>query len=803
MTKGKNTTIKPIRKNTPKRKSAPVKKRKTKRTIKTRLFRFIFFCLLIVGSLFGLFLASIYYGAWGKLPDYYTLKNIQNANASEVYSEDGKILGRIYAENRTNIDFSAIPINVINALVATEDSRFYSHEGIDEISLVRVLVKTLILGNKNSGGGSTLSQQLSKNLYPRRNFGKLSMPVNKIKEAITASRLEKIYSKKKILQLYLNTVPFGEQVFGIESASRQYFSKPAYQLKLDESAVLIGMLKAPSYYNPRRFPERSKQRRNVVIGQMTKNNFISENKAEQLKRLPLKINYQRQSTHTGLAPYLRERIRLEADNILKKYTKADGSYYDIYRDGLRIISTVDYSMQKYAEDAVKSHMNKLQNLFNQHWSKKNPWDKNKAILTSAIERSPYYKSLTKKGKKKKEIDALLKKKRDMKIFTWKGEKDVKMSPLDSIKHYIKLLNTGFVAMESNTGKIKAWVGGIDFKHFQYDHVTGRRQVGSIFKPIVYAAALEANMSPFEYYPNERKVYPEYQDWSPRNADDNYEGSYSMEGALAESVNTIAVDLIIETGIESTIELAEEMGIASPLPNVPSLALGTANISLLEMVQVYANLANRGKNVDPYYISRIETNKGEIIVDLNTMGVEYETSLSSENADIINHMLTAVVDNGTAKSLRTVYGLKGEFAGKTGTTQSQADGWYIGYNQNLVAGAWVGAADMRVHFRTLSLGQGASMALPIYGKFMHQLNNNSKYNSYCSAPFFKPDNTSLAKLDIPHYMPPRAGFFERLLGLDNKKNDKDKLEKRRAKRKKNRKSIYDKIKSIFGKKNKDK
>lgn len=803
MTKGKNTVVKSTKKRTPKKKSTPAKKGKVKKTFKKRLLRFIFFSLLIAGSIFGLFLMSIYYGAWGKLPDYHTLKNIQNAEASEVYSENGRMMGRIYAENRTNIDFSAIPINVINALVATEDSRFYSHEGIDEISLVRVLVKTLIMGNKSSGGGSTLSQQLAKNLYPRRNFGKLSMPVNKIKEAITASRLEKIYSKKKILQLYLNTVPFGEQVFGIESASRQYFSKPAYKLKLDESAVLIGMLKAPSYYNPRRFPERSKRRRNVVIGQMTKNNFISENKAEQLKSLPLKIKYQRQSTHDGLAPYLREKIRREADNILKKYTKADGSYYDIYRDGLRIISTLDYSMQKYAEDAVSSHMKNLQALFYKHWGRQNPWDNNKAILTSAIERSSYYKSLKKEGKKKKEIDALLKKKRDMKIFSWDGEKDVNMSPLDSIKHYIKLLNTGFVAMESHTGKIKAWVGGIDFKHFQYDHVTGRRQVGSIFKPIVYAAALEADMSPFDYYENERKIYPDYQDWSPRNADNKYEGSYSMEGALAESVNTIAVDLIMETGIQPTIELAEELGVVSPLPKVPSLALGTANISLLEMVQVYASLANRGKKVEPYYISRIENNKGEVIVDLNPLSPEIESSLTASNADIINYMLTSVVDSGTAKSLRSVYGLTGEFAGKTGTTQSQADGWYIGYNQNLVAGAWVGAADMRVHFRSLALGQGASMALPIYGKFMHQLNKNNKYRNYCEAPFFKPDNITLAKLDMPHYLPPRAGFFERLLGIDKNKEDKLKKKEARAKKKKNRKSIYDKIKSIFKKKNKDK
>ncbi len=801
MTKGKSTTTKTRKKTASKRKPVSKKKGKTKRTLKVRLIRFFLFCFLIGITLFGSFLASIYYGAWGKLPDYHTLKSIQNADASEVYSEDGKVLGRIFAENRTNIDFSAIPINVINALVATEDSRFYSHEGIDEISMMRVLVKTLILGNKNSGGGSTLSQQLAKNLYPRRAFGKFSMPVNKIKEAITASRLEKIYSKKKILQLYLNTVPFGEQVFGIESASRQYFSKPAYKLKLDESAVLIGMLKAPSYYNPRRFPERSKKRRNVVIGQLAKNNFISTNKANHLKRQALKIKYQKRSTHDGLAPYLRERIRIEADNILKHYTKVDGSHYDIYRDGLRIISTIDYNMQKYAEGAVHSHMKNLQALFYKHWGKQNPWDTNKAILTSAIERSRYYKMLKKEGKQKKEIDKLLRKKRNTKIFTWDGEKDVKMSALDSIQHYIKLLNTGFVAMESHSGKIKAWVGGINFKHFQYDHVTGRRQVGSIFKPIVYAAALEAGLSPFEYYPNKRKVYPEYQDWSPRNADNKYEGSYSMEGALAESVNTIAVDMIMETGIEATMNLAEEMGIRSPLPNVPSLALGTANISLLEMIQVYASLANRGQRVDPYYISRIETNKGDVIVDLNPLGNEIETTLSPENADIINHMLRSVVNNGTAKSLRHVYGLKGEFAGKTGTTQSQADGWYIGYNKNLVAGAWVGADDMRVHFRSLTLGQGASMALPIYGKFMHQLSKSNRYHNYCSAPFSKPDNTRLAKLDIPHYEPPKASFFKRLLGIKNKTDDQVELKEPKTKSKKKRKSIYEKIRSIFNRKDK--
>ncbi len=793
MVQSKKRNIKDLKKK-PRKRQSQTKKRSKKRTIKSRLIRFFLLCALIIGALFCLFFASIYYGAWGRLPNYNTLKTIQNASASEILSEDGRIMGRIYAENRTNIDFNEIPANVINALVATEDSRFYNHEGVDELSLVRVLIKTLILGNKNSGGGSTLSQQLAKNLYPRKNFGSFSMPVNKTKEAITASRLEKIYSKKEILQLYLNTVPFGEQVFGIESASRQYYSKSAHQLKLDESAVLIGMLKAPSYYNPRRFPERSRKRRNVVIEQMAKNNFISRTKAEQLKRLPLVINYQKQTTHSGLAPYLRERIRLEADKILQKQIKPDGSYYDIYRDGLKIITTLDYNMQKYAENAVESHMKNLQNLFDNHWKNQNPWDDNKDILDSSVKKSAYYKALVKKGVKKKDIDALFKKKKVMKIFTWNGEKEVQMSPIDSIKHYIKLLNTGFVAMETKSGKIKAWVGGIDFKHFQYDHVTSKRQVGSVFKPIVFAAALESNISPFEYYSNERKTYPSFQNWSPKNADNNYEGSYSMEGALAKSVNTVSVDLIMKTGIKPTINLAKEMGISSPLPNVPSLALGAADISLLEMITAYATFANRGQKVEPYYISRIETNKGEVLVDLNPLGHDSDTGLSSKNADIINHMLTAVVDSGTAKNLKTVYGLTGEFAGKTGTTQSQADGWYIGYNKNLVAGAWVGADDMRVRFRSLSLGQGAATALPIYGKFMQQLNNN-KYRNYYTAPFVKPDQETLTQLNKPHYIPDKENFFEKLLPSDNKK------EERKAK-KENKKSIYNKIKSIFNKKDND-
>ncbi|WP_372755385.1 penicillin-binding protein 1A [Labilibaculum sp.] len=780
-----------------------------KKRIKKTFFRTYLFRLLGIGFLLsllavGVLLGSVYIGLWGKLPDYYTLRTIKNANASEIYSEDGAVLGRIYAENRTNVNFKDIPIDAINALIATEDVRFYEHQGVDQRSLLRVLVKSLVLGDRSSGGGSTLSQQLSKNLYPRKDFGIFSMPVNKMKEAITASRLEKIYSKKEILQLYLNTVSFGENVFGIESASRQFFSKSVSQLETHECAVLIGMLKAPTFYNPRLHPERSKQRRNVVLSQMAKYKFISEQRVKELQDLSLRINYQKQSNQTGLAPYLRERVRIEANAILQNYPKEDGSYYDIYRDGLHIVTTLDSRIQMHAERAVAEHMKNLQALFKQHWGNQSPWGNTDEVIQDAKVKSERYKNLKEKGKSEKEINLIFSKKVNMKIFTWNGDKEVEMSPLDSLKYYVQLLNTGFLAMEPNSGKIKAWVGGIDFAHFKYDHVKAKRQVGSIFKPIVYAAALEEGFSPYDYFPNERKVYEEYDNWAPRNADDLYEGSYSMEGALAESVNTIAVDVLLESGIGNSIVMAEGMGIESSLPQVPSLALGTADISLYEMIQVYATLANRGVRIDPYYIARIEDNKGRLLVDFSSSREENRLVLSSENADIINHMLEAVVNNGTAKSLRSVYGLRGELAGKTGTTQLQADGWYIGYNSKLVAGAWVGAEDMRIHFNSLALGQGASMALPIYGKFMHKLATDRNFNQYTNARITKPDEEILAELNIPHYLPPESNFFDNLFGLKNQDADKLMKRKERKERKERRdsekKSIYQTIKNIFKRKN---
>lgn len=799
MAKSRKTTNKSSKS---KRKTSRSKKGK-QRSFKYYIIRLGLLSVALVILGIGLLFSTVYLGFWGKLPDYYTLRNIKNADASEIYSEDGAILGRVYAENRTNVNFKDISPNVINSLIATEDARFYEHQGVDQRSMLRVLVKSLIMGDRSSGGGSTLSQQLAKNLYPRKRYGALTMPINKMREAITASRLEKIYSKKEILQLYLNTVSFGENVFGIESASRQFFSKPASALKTQECAVLIGMLKAPTYYNPRLHPERSKQRRNVVLNQMAKYEYISQTKADQLKKLPLTLQYNNLASKTGLAPYLRERIRIETNKILKNYPKDDGTYYDVYRDGLKITTTIDSKLQAYAEQSVNEHLKELQSLFFKHWRTSKPWDNKKDIITDAKQRSERYKKLKSAGKSEQEINKIFNKKVSMKIFTWNGEKNVKMSPNDSIKHYVQLLNTGFLAMEPKSGKIKAWIGGIDFTHFKYDHVTAKRQVGSVFKPVVFSAALEEGMSPYEYFPNERKVYEEYDNWSPRNADNLYEGSYSMQGALAESVNTIAVDVLLQTGIRDAIVLAEEMGVDSNLPKVPSLALGTANISLFEMIQVYATLANRGVHVAPYYLVKIEDKNGKLIANLSKEREEDRFVMSPQNADIINHMLQSVVNNGTGKTLRNVYGLEGDLAGKTGTTQSHADGWYIGYNSKLVAGAWVGADDMRVHFRSLTLGQGASMALPIYGKFMKKLSRNRKFSNYSFASITKPDHEIIAQLNIPHYIPEDSGFFQKMFGVQAK--DRDKLMERKArreKRKAERKSIYQKIKNIFKRKNKN-
>ena len=499
------------------------------------------FCLGVVAFIF-----AVKWGLFGALPTKQAIADFQNNTASEVYSEDSVLLGKFFIQERTNVSFEDISPNVINALIATEDVRFYQHDGVDRRSLLRVFVKTLLLQDESSGGGSTITQQLAKNIFSRKDYGILTIPVVKTKEAIIARRIEEVYSKEEILALYLNTVPFGENAFGIETASERFFSTSPAKLTLPQAAVLVGMLKATTTYNPRTNPERSTARRNVVLSQMVRYHFLKPQEGDSLKKLPIELHYQYLSHNEGLATYFREHLRQQLLKWCESRNKPDGSPYNLYTDGLKIYTTINSKMQHYAEQATREHMASLQEEFYEHWKDRRPWYRDEGALLKAIYKTKRYKELKESGLTEEEIQEEFKKPVKMKIFSWKGEEEVSMSPLDSIKHYLYFLNTGFMAMNPHNGHIKAWVGGINHKYFQFDHVNAKRQVGSTFKPFVYAAALESGVKPCDYISNERKVYEEFDNWSPQNADNKYEGFYSMEGGLTESVNTISVNLIMQT-----------------------------------------------------------------------------------------------------------------------------------------------------------------------------------------------------------------------------------------------------------------
>jgi len=675
----------------------------------------------------------VYYGAFGKLYTKDELKNIQNYLASEVYSEEGNVLGKYYWENRSPVTYDQLPPVIINALIATEDARFYEHNGVDAKGLLRVFFKTLLMGDKKSGGGSTIGQQLAKNLFKRKNHGVLTMPVNKIKEAIYAVRFNSVYTPNEILALYLNTVSFGEDTYGIQNASVRFFSKPADSLRVEEGAVLVGMLSSPTAYNPRRNPENALGRRNTVINNLAEHEYMTEEVSDSLKKIPLTLNYKNAGMYGELAPYFLVQIEELTTRLLENIKKPDGEKYNLYTDGLRIYTPVNYQMQVHAVAAMQKHMKALQHLFNRYWKRSNPWGRNTVIINWAKQNSKRYKNLKKAGVKDDEIKKVFSTPLEMEVFDWEGERKVTLSPLDSIKYYMRFLHSGFLAMKPSTGEIKAWVGGNDYGYFQYDHVTSKRQVGSTFKPILYATALEQGMSPCDYFRNEQQVYEQFENWSPKNSDDEYGGKYSMKGALERSVNVISVEILMKTGIENVLRTARSMGIESTIPKVPSIALGVADISLLEMVRAYCVFANGGKKVDPVFISRIEDKNGKVIYEADKIKKNRQV-ISAQTAYYMTEMLKGVVNQGTASRLRGTYGLSGEMAGKTGTTQSQADGWFIGYTPGLVAGAWVGAESPAIHFNSILYGQGAAMALPIWAYFMQKCKSDVACKTYTGGAF---------------------------------------------------------------------
>ncbi len=771
--------------------SRALEKVKTFRNKQPKLFKASFvsslLLLLFLFAILSLFLL-VRFGAFGAIPKEEELLAIKQPVATEVYSADEVLLGRYFFKNRTEINFEALSPWLVQGLIATEDARFFQHSGVDYQSMGRVFFKSILMGDESSGGGSTISQQLAKNLFPRRTGSFLATPINKIREMLIAKRLERIYSKEEIITQYLNTVPFGETTFGIRTAAKRFFNKTPTNLSIEEAATLVGILKATSYYNPRLHPERAQVRRNTVLDQMQKYQVIDSYTADSLKQQPLSLSYQRFTPIEGLAPYFRSQLVDPIKEILDGYEKETGKSYNLYTDGLKIYTTIDSRMQTHAEKAVAKHMKSLQATFFKHWAKRKPWGKDVSVIERATLRSDRYKALKSKGLTEEEIIKQFATPVPMRIFSWAGEIDTVMKPIDSIMYYAHFLNAGFLAMDPEQAEVKAWVGGINFRHLKYDHVLSRRQVGSTFKPIVYATALEQGISPCEYLPNELVVYEEYDDWSPGNADEQYGGYYSLAGGLTNSVNTISVSLLMRAGVEPVVQQAYKMGIESEIPVQPSIALGTADLALYEMLPIYASIANGGYKASPSYLVRIEGPKGELIYQAEKTGRMGERVLSSQTTQLMQSMLERVVDSGTARALRYRYGIRGQVGGKTGTTQSHADGWFIGFTPSLVAGAWVGAEDPKVRFRSLSLGQGAKTALPIWGEFMQAVHKDPQLKAYHAKTNYSFDEYLREQMDCPMYVTDLEpeGFlpnFEDLFDTWDRRRDMSPEERREDRRRK--------------------
>ncbi|SHG22681.1 penicillin-binding protein 1A [Salegentibacter echinorum] len=738
--------------------------------------------LLIILSLLALailFFSSIYFGAWGKLPSSLELKDLKQNRATQVLAANGDLIGKFYVFDRQPVKYEAFPEHLVNALIATEDARFFEHEGIDKRSLLRVFFKSILLQDDSSGGGSTITLQLAKNIYGRKDYGSLGIVVNKFQEAIIASRLEDIYSKKEIIRLYFNTVPFSDNTFGIESAAMKFFNKHTSQLNLEEAAVLVGMLKASHYYNPRIFPERSRLRRDVVLTQMKKYGYITEAKLKKTIQKELELDYKSYSHDKGLAPYFREQVRKDVSKVLDTLKNKDGKKYNIYRDGLIVHTTLNYKLQVLAEEALKEHMANLQKQHEASYGKAAPWLTNKNLVLDALKKTSAWKNLAKEDLKETEILKKLNTKHNTELFDYDGVTTKNVSTRDSVAHYLKFLNAGMLAVKPQNGAVQAWVGGIDFRYFKYDHVSqSKRQVGSTFKPFVYTAALESGIEVCDYFSPREVTYAN--GWTPSNSggvkEEDEHINYNLKEALSKSMNTIAVKVLMETGINKVIRQAQSMGITSKLPAVPSIALGTASLSVTELTEAYTPFVNKGLTSKAYYITRIEDGAGNILAEFEPE-ISKKPSLTETNRKLMIEMMKATVNEGTATRLRTTYGLRNDIAGKTGTTQNNKDGWFVGITPNLLAVTWVGADDHRIGFRNTAIGQGANSALPIFGKLMQKMNKDPEFNEFTRARFAPVSREIKEMMDCDPTK--RDGFFKRLFGggKDNKAEKEEKKEKK--------------------------
>ncbi|WP_264535573.1 penicillin-binding protein 1A [Flavobacterium sp. N1736] len=693
------------------------------------------FAYTLLGILAFFLFAS--WGLFGSMPSFEDLENPDSNLATEIISSDGVVIGKYFKTNRSQLKYSDLPKSLVEALVATEDARFYEHSGIDGRGTLRAV---FTLGT--NGGASTLTQQLAKQLF--HGEGSKFLPfrvVQKIKEWIIAIRLERQYTKNEILAMYCNVYDFGNYSVGVSSAAQTYFSKDPKDLTMDESAILVGMFKNSGLYNPVRNPEGVKNRRNVVLSQMEKAKMISESEKERLQALPIALKFKLESHREGTATYFREYLRDYMKKWMAENKKPDGSDYDIYKDGLKIYTTIDSRMQQYAEEAVSAHMKNLQQQFfiEQKNNKNAPFvnitqAETDKLMMQAMKNSTRWAIMKDMDKSEDDIIASFKVKTQMRIFTWKGERDTIMTPLDSIRYYKHFLQSGLMAMEPQTGNIKAWVGGINYKYFQYDHVgQGARQVGSTFKPFVYATAIEElNMSPcdsildgpFMIHKGRHHVT---EDWEPRNSDNRYRGMVTLKQGLANSINTVSAKLIDRVGPEAVVELTHKLGVKTEIPVQPSIALGAVDITVEDMVAAYSTFANQGVYVKPQFLSRIENKSGEVIYEPIP---ESHDVLNKDIAFAVIKLLQGVTETGSGARLRTQgggsgdnrwtgypYMFKNPIAGKTGTTQNQSDGWFMGMVPNLVTGVWVGCEDRSARFKSLTYGQGATAALPVWAYFM--------------------------------------------------------------------------------------
>ncbi|MGA3013013.1 MAG: transglycosylase domain-containing protein [Bacteroidales bacterium] len=707
---------------------------------------------------------SISIGIFGKLPSFEELENPRSNLATEIISADHQTLGKYYIENRSNIHYGELSPNVINALIATEDSRFNEHSGVDIKAIFRVVFG--MLTGTNKGGGSTISQQLAKNLFPRKkdlNF--FETAIIKFKEWGTAIKLERDYSKDEILAMYLNTVDFGSQAFGIESAAKTYFDKSPKDLKAEEAALLIGILKAPSWFSPTRNPQRALERRNTVLEQMKKYDYLTRQQYDSISALPMDMTHYRIQDHTaGLATYFREYLRGVLSDWCANHQKEDGNPYNLYRDGLKIYTTIDSRMQQYAEEAVRDYLSKeLQPSFFRHWKgiKDAPFvfDKDKAkeiknLMMQAVRRSDRYFHLKTRNASDAEIlkdfDTPVK----MKVFSWRGDIDTILSPWDSIRYYKFLLQSGLMSFDPHTGYVKAYVGGIDYRYFQYDHVKfAKRQVGSTFKPFLYTLAMQEGDQPCTLYPNVQPVIELSNGdiWAPKNDSKERLGEeVTLKWALAYSNNWISGQLMKKYSPQDVIRIARKMGITSDIPAVYSIALGSADLTLYEMTGAMGTFANKGVYVEPIFVTKIEDRNGNV---LESFVPKQQEAISEETAYLMIMLMKGVVESGTGTRLVTKYGFDNPVAGKTGTSQNQSDGWFMGITPDLVTGVWTGCEDRSAHFRTLDLGQGANMALPIWAIYMKKVYADSTLR-ISKRDFDLPSKPLSVEFDCDKYQPPK-------------------------------------------------